>query len=198
MPQSTQEQIQAAMVKTGVEFSPELEQKAIEAIEKVLSGKVSPREALGFGDAEMNEIYKYAYNEFQAGRYDQALEVFLFLRKFDASNYNYCFAIAACHQYKNEYNEAAANFLICSYLEPLNPIPSFHLFDCFVKLNYPISALKFIKETIALAELNPDYTQIKEKALLEYKSFKKELKKYLKENFDKDNLDKEFVDLEGE
>jgi hypothetical protein len=67
-----------------------------------------------------------------------------------------------------------------------------------VKLNYPISALKSIKETIALAELNPDYTQIKEKALLEYKSFKKELKKYLKENFDQDNLDKEFVDLEGE
>ncbi|MBS4164091.1 Uncharacterized protein PRO82_001407 [Candidatus Protochlamydia amoebophila] len=194
----SQEQIREAIEKADTNLSPNMQKKTEEAIGKILGGNIPPKEALGFDENAMNQIYRHGFNEFQAGRYDEALKIFTFLRQIDVGNFDYSFAIAACHQFKQEYSEAAANYIICTYIDRLNPVPHFHLYDCFVKLNFPMSALKAIKETIALAELNPRDSELKERALLEYKSFKKDLKKYLKENFDKENLDKDFVDIEGD
>lgn len=194
---SAREQVKAAMDKVDPAMPSRTRQQAEDAIVKIMEG-APPADALGITPEMMETMYKYGYAQFQAGRFQNALDVFSFLRKLDVSNYRYSFAIAACHQYRHEYEEAGANYIICTYLDRLNPVPNFHLYDCFVKLNKPMSALQAIKETIALAELNPHYNELKEKALLEYKSFKKELKKYIKENFDKDHLDQEFIEKEGE
>lgn len=194
---TTREQVKEAIDKVGTTMPPRTRQLAEDAIVKIMEG-VPPAIALGFTPDMMEVVYKYGYTLFQAGKFKEALDLFTFLRKLDVSSYRYSFAIAACHQYRHEYEEAGANYIICSYLDRLNPIPSFHLYDCFVKLDKPMSALQAIKETIALAELNPQYNELKEKALLEYKGFKKGLKKYIKEHFDKEHLDQEFIEKEGQ
>jgi type III secretion system low calcium response chaperone LcrH/SycD len=190
MEEAKRESIKAAIEKAGNRLPPKVRLMAEETIMKIENG-VRPMDALGFTPSMIEAIYKYAYDRFQAGKYKDALYVFNFLRQLDVSNYRYTFGIAACYQYRKEYSEAAANYIICRSLDPLNPISSFHLYECFMQLNHPLSAFQALSETIALAELNPHYDELKEKALLEYKTLKKGLKKYLKDNFDQENLNAE-------
>jgi type III secretion system low calcium response chaperone LcrH/SycD len=176
------EEIDEIVNKTNT--SPQFKKMATEALLKIEEGALL-KDALGFTPEMLDTIYSNAYNMFQSGQYKKALPLFEFLQKLDPLDYNYTFSIAACYQYQKMYEEAGAYYMMCSELDPLNPVPSFHLFSCFVAMNELTSAWVAIQETIALAEMNPQYDELRERALLEYKGFKKELKKYLDEKFGK-------------
>ncbi|WP_068467244.1 SycD/LcrH family type III secretion system chaperone [Candidatus Protochlamydia phocaeensis] len=182
---SVRQEVKTAMDNLG-NIPPRAQKLVEEAAVKIKEQHLSAKEALNFTPAMMEEIYKYGFKQFQGGKYHEALKVFGFLRQLDVNQMRYSFAIAACHQYLKEYSDAAANYIICTYLDRFNPIPRFHLYDCFMKLNQPLSALRALNETIELAGLDSRYEELKAKAVLEHKAAEKIVKQYLRDNFETD------------
>lgn len=179
----TKQEIQAIIEKLGDQIPPKARPLIEEAIIKMKIDNLLPKDALGFTPQIMEVIYQNGYNLFQSGKFQDALVIFDVLRQLDITDRRYSFAIAACYHHTQQYLDAAANYLICQYMDPFNPIPSFHLYDCYVKTNYPISALEAIQQALILAERHPKYEKLKDKIQLEFDHFKEVLKGQFKEKY---------------
>lgn len=176
-------QIHDLVKKLDVKLSKEDRLFLEEALSKVMLHNDLPKNALGITPEVMEAIYQQGYLLFQNGKYDDALTIFNVLRTLDINSSRYTFAIAACYHYKKEYLNAAANYLIYKEMKPLDPIPSYHLFDCFSKANIPLSALFYIQNALALADKDPKYAALKEKIKLESDHYNEFLKKYYQEKY---------------
>lgn len=176
-------QIQELVKKTDLNLSKEDRLFLEEALSKVILNDELPKNALGITPEVMEAIYQQGYLLFQNGKYDDALIIFNVLRTLDINDSRYTFAIAACYHYKKEYLDAAANYLIYKEMKPLDPIPSYHLFDCYSKANIPLSALFYIQNALALADLDPKYAALKEKIKLESDHYNAFLKTYYQEKY---------------
>lgn len=154
-----------------------------EAVARILAGNAEPKEALGLTPEMLEVIYQQGYNMFQNGKYDDALVIFNVLRYIDITDSRFSFAIASCYHFKKDYLNAAANYLIFQLMDPLNPVPAFHLYDCFAKANFPATALFYIQEALVLAGRDPKYANLKEKIQLESGHFNEFLKKHYKEKY---------------
>lgn len=172
----TKEDLAEALKKVGSDAPPDIKRKVEEAVLKMIDGQ-EPKEALGVTPEAEETLYKFGYELFNSGKYWQAFGCFGFLRSLQPDSYRYVFGVAAACQYMEKNVEAAGNYLICTHLDPLNPVPHFHLYDCFLKLNYPESALHALTMCIELAALNPHYAPLKQKAELELPGLKEMLKK---------------------
>ena len=179
----TQKSVQEVMAKLGDAVPPEAKSRIEEAVKEIIEHDVLPRIALGLPPEMFEAMYQQGYNLFQSGKYQDALTIFNVLRFLDISDGRYTFSIAACYHYMQEYLDAAANYLIYREMDPLNPITSFHLYDCFVKADYPASALFFIQEALVLAGMDPQYDALKEKIQLEANQFNGVLKKHFEEKY---------------
>lgn len=179
--EKAKQEIRAVIEKQGDEIPLQARPLIEEAIAKMKVDNISPKDALGFTSQMMEVIYQHGYNLFQNGKYKDALIIFNFLRQLDFSDTRYTFAIAACYQYSKQYLDAAANYSIYKSMDPLNPIPCFHLYDCYLKADYPLSALLAIQEALALADRNPEYAGLKKKIQLELEHLETVLKSHLNE-----------------
>lgn len=139
-------------------------------------GTLPLKDALGFTPADLEGLYNFGYKLFQSGKYQEALPYFIFLRQLDISSYRYSFGIAACYQHLKDYTKAAANYLFCTYLDMANPMPYFHMYHCFMNQGDVYSAFQTLKETILCASDQPAYAELKEKAKLEMRKLKQEIK----------------------
>jgi type III secretion system low calcium response chaperone LcrH/SycD len=189
----SEEEFKAALEKAA--DTPKMKQIVNDLLLKINAG-ATPEEAIGLTPELQEALYNYAYTLFNSGKYQTALSQFIFLRQINPLEYKYNFAIAACYQYLEQYPEAAGNYVLCDSIDPLNPIHSMHLFHCFKKMDQPMSALFAINQAIEAVERNSQYEDMKEKILMEYKEFKKEVKKYMVDHWgneeDKKRL-KEFL-----
>lgn len=138
-----------------------------DAFVKMSREGLSLPEALGFTPEIMEVIYQHAYHLFQSGKYGEALLVFNLLRQLNPDDNRFTFAIAACHHYNKDYVNAAAHYLVYETRDIQNPIPYFHLYDCFTKLGHSAIALNALNEALRLAKLNPKHDKLKEKIQLE-------------------------------
>jgi type III secretion system low calcium response chaperone LcrH/SycD len=150
-----------------------LEEIVYELYEK---GEKLPKDVFGFNSAQLESIYNYGYQAFQSGKYKDALNFFVFLRSMDPGDYRYWFGIAACHQHLKNYSRAIAHYYICTYLEPENPVPYFHMYDCYLSQNMLPQAYNALVELIDTARDQEEYSELKERAKLELRKVKKELK----------------------
>lgn len=151
---------------------------AEEMIVNMYENNLTPREAFKIDPDIFEQLYTQGYNLFNSGKYKDALRMFSFLRRFDPPEYRYHFAVAACHQRLKEYNDAIANYLICNQLDPLDPIPYFHMYDCFRKLDKVFPALDSLVRVLVLTKKNKKYSEMREKAKLEYAGLKEQLKEH--------------------
>jgi type III secretion system low calcium response chaperone LcrH/SycD len=178
------QEVHSVIEKLGDSIPPQRRPMIEEAISKMMVDNKLPKDVLGFSPEIMEMIYQHGYNLFQNGKYQDALNVFNILRQLDNSSPRYTFAIAACHHYAKEYLDAAANYSIYKYMDPLNPIPSFHLYDCYMKTDHTMSALLAIQEALVLAERSPEYAGLKEKIQLEFEHLKNVLKSQLTQKYE--------------
>lgn len=159
--------IQEALNKLGTTI-PNSKKKEIEQIaQKIVNEGIPPNQALNITEDDEKAMYNHAYKLFQNGRYKQARGLFFFLRTLNPGFYHYSFAIAACCQKLNEYSDAGANYIVCTHIDPLNPVPYFQLYHCFSKLNQPLPALHSILTAIECAKLDPVYAPLEARAKLE-------------------------------
>lgn len=169
--------------KMGSKLSPKDSALIEEAVTKIIVNDDLPVDALGIPPEVMELIYQQGYLFFQNGKYQDALIIFNFLRTLDIIDSRYTFATAACYHYMKEYLDAAANYMIYRDMVPLDPVTSFHLYDCFSKANVPASALFFIQEALVLAGNDPKYAVLKEKIKLESDHYNEFLKKYYADKY---------------
>lgn len=181
------QEVHTIIDKLGDAVPPNARQLAEEAIAKMKVDNLLPREALGFTPEMMEVFYRHGYSLFQSGKFKEARNVFEILRYLDITDVRYSFCIAACHHHAKEYLDAAAYYIACNYLDPSDPIPCFHLYDCFMKTDYPLSALLAIEQARLLAMQNPVHETLKDKIDLEYDYLQRFLKTYLKEKFESGN-----------
>lgn len=163
----TKEDIQTAIERVKKPIPPSLKEQIKETLWEMQERHLSPKEAFGFSDEMIDAIYEYGYSAFQAGKYEESIKVFSFLRELDLFSYRAAFGIAASYQHLRKFDIAAASYLICTYIDPLNPIPTFHLAYCFEQLGQYLSALEYVEVTIQLCEKILVFPKIREKALLE-------------------------------
>jgi len=141
------------------------------------------KDVFGFTPAALEELYSLAYSRFSAGRYREALQLFEFLYRFDTQDERLAFGIAASYHQLKRYEDAAGYYILCHHLNPFNPVPSFHLYDCFMRLHQPLAALNAIQETIALSKISPQYKELEAKAQLESQHLESLLPGYLDDFF---------------
>ena len=181
--ENVKQEVREIIVKYGDQIPPKAAPLIEEAIAKIKVDKMAPKEVLAFPPPIMEMMYQQGYNFFQGGKYKDALAIFDVLRMLDLGDSRYTFAIAGCYHYSKEYLDAAANYMIYKVLNPLDPISSFHLYDCFMKANYPLSALFYIEEALILAEKDPKYSVLKGKIILEREHLKGFLKKHYQQKY---------------
>lgn len=162
----------------------ELQEQVIENLVKIYEQGATPKEAFGISDQIMETCYNHAHNLYKAGKYNKAVRIFEMLRQLNLADARYSFATAVCYHYMGEYTYAAANYVICKEIDPFNPIPCFHLYDCYIKLDKPVAASDVLAEVIVKCGLDPRYSGLKEKALMEKENLLVILKAYIEKNKD--------------
>jgi type III secretion system low calcium response chaperone LcrH/SycD len=182
MPNQLKEIIEQAIEKSGCQVPENFKPQMVETFLKIYEGNATPKEALKISDEIMETIYNYSYTLYKSGKYKQAVRIFEVLRKLNLADIRYSFATAVCYHYMKDYTNAAANYIICRELNPFDPIPSFHLYDCYMKLNNPILATRALAEVIVKSEFDPRYSQLKERALLEKENLTANIQNYIEEH----------------
>lgn len=178
-----QDLVNGAIDQLGENVSPDARKKFLEIIPKIMIDGKSVPEAIGLSPEMMEELYIFAYNFFYAGKYKDAIPLFNFLRQVDPSDFRYTFALGACYQMMGDYLNATVNYISCSQLDPFNPLPYFHLYDCFKKSGHLFSAYHALYEAQIFAEENPEYEALKQKIALELEGFKLEFEAYIREKY---------------
>lgn len=144
-----------------------------EALIKMETENLTAREVMGISQDVMEEIYEHGYHFFQSGKYKDALPIFNVLCQLDGGlDPRYTFAIAACHHHMKNYIEAIGYYMLYEVLDPTNPLPYYHMYDCFKKLNQSEMAFNVLAAAEHLADEDPKYAELKNKIELELKHLK--------------------------
>ncbi len=153
-----------------LEKTASVKEKALfrEAIEKMKEGSTL-YESLRLTPDMLEVIYQHGYQLFQSGKYKEALSTFRILQTLHPEDKRYPFAIAAALHFEKNYVEAAAYYMIYASMDRTDPIPFYHLYDCFLKEKHPTIAENALDEAYRLAKGNPKYHDLKEKIELELK-----------------------------
>jgi len=160
--------IKASIEKHGPDLPAKRKKEMEEAFIKMFEEGKMPKDVQGYTPKMMETIYTYGYRLFKSGKYRDALSFFRFLFRKDPTSYRYCFQVAICYHYLKEYDSASAYYIIAGDIDPNNPVPQFHLSDCWVHLGLPQSALLALERTIRLCKDTPQYQPLKERAIAEY------------------------------
>lgn len=168
----------------GQELPADSRKKMEEAFIKMKEEGLVPKDVFGFTPAFMEEIYGLAYNFYKTGKYQQARTLFQFLQMLDFEDVRYSFGMAACSQYLKEYKAAAASYMVCNSLDPLNPAYPFHQYHCLMKMERPIAAVQALQTALVLTERDPKYAALKEKVVMELEFMKEHLKSHVSKQYE--------------
>jgi type III secretion system low calcium response chaperone LcrH/SycD len=182
MAQPLHKEIQEAFKKLGDKVPENMRRSVEKAVTNIYEGNLSPMKAVGMSPNQAELLYHEAYQLFQSGKYKEALSIFYFLRELEVDSFRYNFAIAACYQYLKDYQNAIANYLMCTYINFKDPMPYYHMYDCYLKQSQLIPALQSIVSVLIAIKKRPEYAKLKEKAVIEYRSLKKLIKTSSLEN----------------
>lgn len=162
--------VKAIIERLGDEIPPKAVPLIQNAIAKIESN-VSIEDALGLTPEIIEVIYKHGYHLYQSGKFREALNVFNLLHFFNPTENRYIFSIAACHHQSKNYLEAAAYYMIYEINDQKNPLPFFHLYDCFIHADHPSLARNALDEALRLAKLDPKHHELKGRIEMELKRF---------------------------
>lgn len=139
-----------------------------EALAKIEIEGATPQEAMEISDDVIDEIYEHGYHFFQSGKFKDALAIFNVLNQLvGGSDPRYVFAIAATHHHMKNYHEAAGYYMLYEALHPTDPLPYYHLYDCFRKIDNQELAANALKSALKLAEQDPKFGDLKTKIEME-------------------------------
>jgi type III secretion system low calcium response chaperone LcrH/SycD len=104
--------------------------KVGEAIWGAVMNGATIKDLKGVPEETMNSIYAYAYDFYKQGRLDDAAVFFRFLCIYDFYNPEYIMGMAAVHQLKKEYHQAADLYAVAFALAKSDYRPMFYSGQC--------------------------------------------------------------------
>jgi type III secretion system low calcium response chaperone LcrH/SycD len=126
------------------------------------------KDAHAISDEEMEAIYSVAYNLYENGKYDDALQVFKFLCFFDHMEKKYWLGLGAVRQMLRQYDDAVNAYSMAAMLDIDDPAPASHAADCLLlagKKEEAESALNFVLEFAPETEQGKPFRQRAESVL---------------------------------
>jgi type III secretion system low calcium response chaperone LcrH/SycD len=139
--------------------------------------KIPPGQAFKLSPEALEYLYGQAYRYYQAGNYKQAQDLFAFITWLDLKNYKFLFGLAASYHRLKNYDKAIEWYWYSFSLGYSNPIPLYHLADCFLQKGDIRLAFIFVGVTIQLAGDNPLYSKIKARSKLTLQGLIPEIEK---------------------
>jgi type III secretion system low calcium response chaperone LcrH/SycD len=136
---------------------------------------IAPKQAVNLSEQSIESIYAKAYAFYNQGKYKEANFVFQALMLLDPTQPKHVLGCAACLHRMEFYDKAAELYLLCSSLDPENPLPHFHASDCYIKLKNPDLAAFELKNTIECAKDKSEFAIIKERALMTLETVQAEI-----------------------
>ncbi len=143
-----------------------LDEVAAELFQKMEKEGKTLKEASGVSDEMEEEIYAIAHGYYDQGKYLEAATLFQVLAKLNPNEFKYIYGLASAHHQHKDFINASLGFYTAHALEPMNPMPTFYLADCFLNLEGYSDALHFLKITIELCKLKPEHKELGEKCEL--------------------------------
>ncbi|MEC7839976.1 MAG: SycD/LcrH family type III secretion system chaperone [Chlamydiota bacterium] len=142
--------------------------KRKEFLEKIyLEGKTYA-EAMGLDSNHLDALFSMGYNNYNAGKYQEAQMYFCYLTLLNNRDPRYFFSAGAAFQMQKDYSNAIAFYSQCTRLDWMNPMPWFHLADCYIKTEDFPNALMALKGVINRTKNDGMYAKINERAHILY------------------------------
>jgi len=128
-----------------------------------LNGK-NLAEALDLTEQNLEDIYRIAYNNYNASQYLDARNIFTFLTLLNSEEPRYFFGAGAAYQMLKDYPNAIAFYVCCTALDLLNPLPWYHLADCYMNQNQMLDAAVAFNNVLIRTKTNPIYSKIRSRS----------------------------------
>lgn len=157
------ETIEEALGKLGKD-QPEVRQAVEKLGVDLFDKQILPKDAIGLNEEMIEGMYSFGYRLYNSGKYDQAIQLFRFLMLLDPTQPKFMLGLAACFHMQKEYQDAAAIYMICSILDIENPIPHYHVSDCYIEMQQPDLASLALEQCILRCGDKSEYVGIKNRA----------------------------------
>lgn len=145
-------------------------------VKQLISHGVAPKDVMGLNDAMVEGIYGQAYRLYNTGKYKDAIQLFRLLIMLNASEPKFLMGIAACYHMLKEYDNAVGAYTLCGVIDPDNPVPYYHVSDCYLKMEDKRSALVSLEFALRRVGEKPEFSIIKDRIIRSIDSLKKEIK----------------------
>lgn len=169
------EQLKKIATESGGKIAAKAVWEATENLTKKIEKSKSAKEVMGLTDAMVEGIYGQAYRLYNTGKFDEAIKIFRMLVMMNSAEPKYSMGLAACFHMKKNYKAAVEGYAIVQVIDPNNPVPFYHMSDCFIQLGDLSSAYYSLEMAVKRAGDKPEFKALKEKAALTMKSLKKEI-----------------------
>lgn len=150
---------------------------------RIMEDKKSPKEALGFDNSYLENMYTRGYNLYNTGKFNDALHIFRALLMLNPTEPKYMLGIAACQHMLKEYVSAIQSYVLCSVYDPTNPLPFFHSSDCYIQMKNYVSAMICLEMAIERAKNDPQFAVLKERARLSLDRLKDQINSHAQEEW---------------
>lgn len=135
-----------------------------------------PRDIFNLNDRQVETLYAQAYNFYQMGRYFDAIQIFRLLIILNVGEVKYVLGLASCMHMMKEFKNAADIYTFCTILDPENPIPFYHMSDCFLEMKDPHSAYVSLEMAIKKAGIKPEFQVLKDRAAITLQNLRNKIK----------------------
>lgn len=171
-----QEQVSKSAEKVAEKMSEEVTEKFEKAAENVVKKGILPKDAMGIDDEMLEGIYGQAYRLYNTGMYDEAGQIFRLLIMVNSMEPKYTMGLAACYHMLKEYKYAVDGYTLCSIIDPDNPIPQYHIADCYINMGDKMSAMIALQMAVKRAGNSPEFSTLVDRAKLMIESLADEIK----------------------
>lgn len=100
--------------------------------------------------AELQALYSEAVQEYEAGHYDKAHDLFCHLSTELPMQPEIWKGLASCHQVRKHYPEALMGWSVAALMDSTDPVPHFHAAECLLAQGDRVEAIKAVRTALAL------------------------------------------------
>lgn len=171
------EEYQANLLEQFMSLSREMPDELKQKVNSLLSSTKTFGQLQGVKPKTLDTMYAAAYILYQSGQYEKALKMFQSLTLLDHFEFKYFFGLASCYQQLKNYKDAVTIYGVAYMLEPHDPAVPFHSAYCHMQLeDYEAAQSGYYAASVWAGE-RPEYSELKEQALV--------MEKLMKEKSDK-------------
>ena len=160
------ETIQEVLGKLGEENSKDIAEAVGKISKNIFEKGMLPKDAMGLSDSMVEGIYGYAYRLYNSGKYRDAAHLFRILILLNPTESKYILGLAACQHMQQDYQNAIASYAFVGIIDPYNPLPHYHISDCYLKTNLIPMAKAELEQAIEKCGRQPQYALVRERAAL--------------------------------